>query len=210
VLDKLGQDIAAKVDWSSPRLLCIAGDFTRYDSHAVKQINRSIELIRYRRFDSDYLMIELVHAPRQAPRSAPAPATETDGGGEESVARADPYQSQRIDYRLQNASAPLRDVWDAASTFLSSLGDDVQIKPVSLYYAFKRIRNFVCMELYPQKGVVLAFVKLDPTSVTIEPGFTRDVRKIGHFGTGDLEISMRTTDDVTKALPLFQRAYDQG
>lgn len=86
----------------------------------------------------------------------------------------------------------------------------MQVKPVSLYYAFKRIRNFVCMELYPQKGVVLAFLKLDPTTVTIEPGFTRDVRKIGHFGTGDLEISMRTVDDVNKALPLFQRAYEQG
>lgn len=210
VMDKLGQEVAGKVDWSSPRLLCIAGDFTRYDSHAVKQINRSIELIRYRRFDSDYLMIELVHTPRQAPRVIPAPAPTSPGDVADNAGRADPYLSQRIDYRLQNASPALRDVWDAASTFLTSMGDDVQVKPVSLYYAFKRIRNFVCMELYPQKGVVLAFLKLDPTTVAIEPGFTRDVRTIGHFGTGDLEVVMRTVDDVAKAMPLFQRAYEQG
>lgn len=101
VLDRLGQEEASKVDWSSPRLLCIAGDFTRYDGHAVKQINRSIELIRYRRFDTDYLMIELVHTPKQVPRAAPAPAAEPEESGTVTTARADPYQSQRIDYRLQ-------------------------------------------------------------------------------------------------------------
>ena len=49
VLEQLGEDAAKAVDWSAPRLLCIAGDFTRYDEHAVKQINRNIELLRSRR-----------------------------------------------------------------------------------------------------------------------------------------------------------------
>jgi hypothetical protein len=77
VMEKLGAEIAGNVDWSAPRLICIAGDFTRYDQHAVKQIARNIELIRYRRFDSGLLMLELVHAPKQARPSAPASPTET-------------------------------------------------------------------------------------------------------------------------------------
>ena len=60
VLDKLGADDAGTIDWSAPRLLCIAGGFTRYDAHAVQQMNRNIELIRYRRFGSSLLMLELV------------------------------------------------------------------------------------------------------------------------------------------------------
>jgi hypothetical protein len=66
VLQQLGPDAAKSVDWSAPRLRCIAGDFTRYDEHAVKQIGRNIELLRYRRFGDDLLMIELVHAPKVA------------------------------------------------------------------------------------------------------------------------------------------------
>ncbi len=38
VMKKTGEDIADKIEWSMPRLLCIAGDFTKYDEHAVKQI----------------------------------------------------------------------------------------------------------------------------------------------------------------------------
>ena len=49
VLKKLGESEAGKVDWSGPRLICIAGDFGKYDEHAVKQMNRNIALVRYRR-----------------------------------------------------------------------------------------------------------------------------------------------------------------
>lgn len=50
------------LEWSSPRLLCIAGDFTKYDGHAVQQINRNIELLRYLRFGEELLLLELVNA----------------------------------------------------------------------------------------------------------------------------------------------------
>src|SRR6266480_1686780 len=62
VMKKLGDKVAASIDWSAPRLLCIASDFTRYDEHAVQQINRNIELIRYRRYGSDLILFELVNA----------------------------------------------------------------------------------------------------------------------------------------------------
>lgn len=209
VLDVLGKDAADKVDWSSPRLLCIAGDFTRYDGHAVKQINRSIELIRYRRFGGDLLMIELIYAARNAPRSIAIPSI-NEAANPTSAPAKDAYQSQRIDYRLANAPRELRDLWDAVTTYLAALGDDVQSKELKFYVAFKRIKNFVCLELYPQGKTVAAYVKLNPDSVSLERGFTRDVRKIGHFGTGDLEIVMRSMDDFAKAQPLYQRAYEHG
>ena len=62
VLEKLGKEDAEAVDWSAPRLVCIAGDFNRYDDHAVRQMQRNIELIRYRRFGTDLLMLDLLTA----------------------------------------------------------------------------------------------------------------------------------------------------
>jgi len=211
-MDKLGKDAADKVDWSSPRLICIASDFTKYDLHAVKQIPRSIELIRYRRFDADMLLIELVHSPRAAAKSltvtviesgdadaAPTAATKT--------ARAN-YQSQMMDYRLGNASSELLELFGSVDAFLLGLGDDVQVKQLKFYHAYKRIKNFVCLEVYPSENKVTAFLKLNPDDVDMEPGFTRDMRKISHFGTGSLEVTIRSASDVDRALPLFQSAYD--
>lgn len=55
VRDRLGASVANQVLWSGPRLICVAGDFTRYDVHAVREHRRSIDLVRYRLFGSDLL-----------------------------------------------------------------------------------------------------------------------------------------------------------
>jgi hypothetical protein len=161
VMEKLGTEIAKQVDWSTPRLLCIAGDFSRYDEHAVKQITRNIELIRYRRFDESLLMLELIHASKQ-PKS-PAVTVPSDQKLDTSAvvgqSDSDPYVSQRISYRLSQADEKLLDLFDAVRQFLLGLGDDVQVKELKNYIAFKRIKNFVCLEIYPQVKVVMAYFK---------------------------------------------------
>jgi predicted transport protein len=209
VMEKLGAETANNVDWGAPRLICIAGDFTRYDQHAVKQIARNIELIRYRRFDRGLLMLELVHAPKQARSSAPV--LSTPATPETAVVEAehdDPYLSSRIDYKLGRADPVLRDLFEAVRQYLIGLGDDVQVKELKNYIAFKRLKNFTCAEIYPQVRVVTLYLRLDPTTVELEEGFSRDVTKIGHFGTGNLELSLKNMDDFAKAQPLLRRAYE--
>lgn len=210
VMEKLGPEAAKTVDWSGPRLLCIAGDFTRYDEHAVKQIARNIELLRYRRYGDDLLMLELVHAPKQARMVAPSetPPSKLPGATLPASSAGDPYLNQRIAYRLSQADTGLRDLFEAVRQFLLGLGDDVQMKELLNYIAFKRIKNFACLELYPQAKTVTVYLKVDPKTVALEAGFTRDVTNVGHFGTGNLEVSLRTMDDFAKAQPLFVRSYE--
>lgn len=213
VMERLGAEVAKSVDWSATRLLCIAGDFTRYDEHAVKQIARNIELIRYRRFGNDLLMMELVHAPKTSKITTPRQQADAKGGisfepEAETAQEIDPYLSQRMSYRLSQSSAELRDIYDAVYQFVTGLGDDVQVKELKLYTAFKRLKNFVCMEIYPQARTVTLFLKLDPEGLDLEEGFTRDVRNVGHFGTGDLQVTLRTMTDFERAQPLLRQAYE--
>ena len=91
-----------------------------------------------------------------------------------------------------------------------ALGDDVQVKTLKYYLAFKRIKNFACLELRTQECKVILTVKIDPDTITLEKGFTRDVREIGHYGTGDLDISIRNMDDFEKAKPLLIRSYESS
>jgi predicted transport protein len=41
----------------------------------------------------------------------------------------------------------------------------------------------------------------------LKKGFTRDVSDVGHFGTGDLEITLTNAEDLEKAKPLIERSY---
>ena len=46
-IKKLGMEVANKIDWSIPCVICIADDFTKFDEHAVNQMQKNIKLIKY-------------------------------------------------------------------------------------------------------------------------------------------------------------------
>jgi predicted transport protein len=54
------------------------------------------------------------------------------------------------------------------------------------------------------------WTKVDPSSLELEEGFTRDVTHIGHLGTGNLEIRIQTPSDLEKAKPLLSRSYHEN
>lgn len=200
-MKRLGPAVQDAIDWSSPRLLCIAGNFTRYDEHAVQQINRNIELFRYRHYDDGFLVLELVNSTTSTEDlSDTGPKAGGKGPGKVQYKTVSEYYDQ--------APEDLRSLYQALEAFLLALGDDVTKKTLKLYYAFRRIKNFACVEVHPQTKKLLVFVKVDPASIGIEPGFTRDVSSIGHFGTGDLEITMGSIDDLERAKPLLLSSYE--
>ena len=191
VLDKFGKEVSDQIEWSAPRLICIAGDFTKYDTHAVNQMNRNIELIRYVRFDGDLLLLEQLTA-----ASAEPAAIATVNGGKSKSSTA--VYKTASEYLAQSDQS-LKDRYEAVRAYLVALGDDVQEKTLKFYFAFRRIKNFACVEVRPQTGKVLVYLKINPDSIEIEDGFTRDVRKIGHFGTGDLEVAITSEADFERA-----------
>jgi len=197
VMETLTKQDADAIEWSSPRLVCIAGDFTRYDEHAVQQINRNIELIRYRKHGDDLWLLDLVNA-----------VTATTSGTNSHAESTGTSTDKTISDVLKQISGELQDRFEAVRSFLMALGDDVQIKTLKNYLAFKRIKNFACVELRIQDKKILVCVKINPTTVPLEKGFTRDVRKIGHYGTGDLEITLHTMGDFEKAKPLLIQSYE--
>ncbi|WP_372515564.1 hypothetical protein [Streptantibioticus ferralitis] len=54
----------------------------------------------------------------------------------------------------------------------------------------------------------MVYLKLDPDSVDLAEGFTRDMRCVGHHGTGDLQVRISSAADLEKATPLNQRALE--
>ncbi|RJX37064.1 DUF91 domain-containing protein [Paenibacillus pinisoli] len=199
VMKKYGIDVADNINWSSPRLLCIAGGFTKYDMHAVQQINRNIELYSYKQFSEELLLLDLVNA------------TTAQNMEIEEVKR--PFSQNKssektVSEYLQQSNSELKNRFESIKAFLLAFGDDVQENILKQYIAFRRIKNFACIEIHPQVGKITVFVKVNPDTIEIKPGFTRDVRKIGHFGTGDLEITISNDEHFELAKPLLIKSYE--
>lgn len=106
------------------------------------------------------------------------------------------------------ASPDIRALYEQTTSLLLSLGDDVQQKSLKLYTAFRRLKNFACVIAYPNR--LLVTLKLDPATINFEDGFSRDVSKIGHWGTGDVELCLLGPLDLQRAQALLERSYAEN
>lgn len=201
VMDKLGIEACENIEWSSPRLICMANGFTKYDIHAVKQINRNIDLIKYKNYKEELLLLEMVHTNIISDDTSKViEKTVNENHSKNKYKTAQDY--------LENANDELRSRFYALRDFIISLGDDVQEKKLKNYFGFKRIKNFVCVEIHPKTNSVLVYTKANINEIELKDGFTRDVTNIGHFGTGNLEIKftdMKQFDEVQKYI---ESSYD--
>lgn len=201
---KFGHGTADSIDWSAPRLICVANDFTRYDEYAVRQIDRNVELVRYRDFGSELLAIELVatvSTETTATTRKPAGVTPAPTPGKKTG------RSKTVSELLAQSDSELAALYEKFERFALSLGDDVVKNERSLYFAFRRLKNFACVEVHPSTRNLHVYLKLDPATVQLQEGFSRDVSNIGYFGTGDLELRVSIDSPWVMVEELTQRAY---
>ncbi|MDQ0908750.1 putative transport protein [Streptomyces canus] len=203
VKERLGDEVASSVDWSSPRLVCIAGDFTVHDVNAVEEIGRRIDLVSYRDFGGGLLTLQLVASmagsstpPRIQAGAASAPSVLPAGGGS---------TVKSVWQIFESAPESLRGLYAVLDAMLIGHGD-VQKEFQLHYIAYRKIKNVATVRFQPRSHTLVVRLTVDPDTVELCEGFTRDVRGIGCLGTGDLEVRIRSQEDLTRAGDLVRRS----
>ncbi len=194
VTEKLGKKTADNIDWSVPCVICIAHSFNKYDINAVNLIQRNIKLVSYRKYDN-LILFEHLNNPTVKPILE---NINNDNSNKNN------NQKSHLE-KLESVSDNIKILYDSICDFIESLGDDISKNQLKLYLAYKKIQNIVCIEIYSNH--ITLFLKLNPDNIILEKGFTRDMRNIGHYGTGDLQVTIRNEEDVKKAKPLLEKVY---
>lgn len=205
VEEQLGREAALQIDWSAPRLICVAGNFTRYDEHAVRQIERNVELVRYRVYGTGILAIELMTSTATSNSTNPPKKSSITEIASKPTARR-----SRVNDLLQRSDDELTSLYEEFDAFAMALGDDVVKNERQDYFAYRRLKNFACVEIHPNSKNLLVYLKLDPQTVEPVDGLIRDVSKIGHFGTGDVEVRIKDRSSWELLEGLTRRAYEEN
>jgi len=79
--------------------------------------------------------------------------------------------------------------------------------PKKFYVAYKTSQNILCLEVKQKK--LHLYLKLDPKRFAGPKGLSRDVSAVGHFGTGDLEITVTNQAELEQAKPFIEKAYQE-
>ncbi|MFF4180224.1 DUF5655 domain-containing protein [Streptomyces sp. NPDC001750] len=200
----LGAEAAESIDWRRPRMVCIAAGFSHHDRVAVQWLPERIDLVRYRVFEGGLLSLLLVDS---SPGSASAASSRRSRERDAVVDSAPAVPTTPSPTGASLVPESLRDLYAELDEALTAWGE-VEVAPLRHYIAYRRLVNVASVIFRPKHEAILVYLRLDPDSVVPEEGFTRDMRGIGHLGTGDLEVRLASAADLEKAVPLIRRAFE--
>ncbi len=191
-----------EVSWSSPRLILIAESFGSYDLYAVNRIDERIELWTFRLYEGGLLNVERFDKDELTTREV-----KPQGGATVTATTTTTKRRRGVGYDLHHHTAKMSDATQALFETLrdriTALGEDVTERFMNQYVGYRRLKNFV--EIVGQRRKLNLFID---GPVDDPEGLTEDVSNIGHWGTGNLRVSVTSDDDIDRVMPLIKQAYE--
>lgn len=213
VREKLGNEKANEIDWCNPRVICIANDFNKYDEHAVMQMRANISLIRYKKYQ-DLIVFERLYGDESLSNETISSNTST----RKPYSPSDGPVSANDDFincleRIENMPE-LKNLFIATCDYIESLGELEKMQQKK-YLAFKKIKNIICVEIKTSAQKLLLFLRADLEDAEIRKMMSgrkelRDVSSIGHYGTGDLELTISNIEDLQRNQDILKYVYDNN
>jgi len=198
-----------EVDWSDIRVICLAPEYKKYDLHAVQVIGANIELWQYKLYENGILNIEEVYR-RTTTNTHQEPENfngknpvMVEAGKKAALTRK--TATYTLNEHCENLDGALLDLFNTARDYIVSLDSSIVETPKKHYIAYKTSQNFVCLQTYKKK--LTLYLKLNPEEINPMPKQARDVRNIGHFGTGDFELTIKDLSDFEETKQLINEAY---
>ncbi|MFE0256916.1 transporter [Streptomyces sp. NPDC059010] len=197
--ERLGDAAGAEIDWSAPRIVCVAGAFAHHDTVAVEMIGHRIDLVTYRVF-GDALALQLI-------ASAGTSRTSARGRSSGSPHATSPAPKSVQQY-LDDSSEDLKELYTDLDELLLSHSDVFRERQVH-YIAYRRIVNVATVRVQPRNQLLVVNLRLDPETVELREGFSRDMRGLGALGVRDgVEVRIRSREDLARATALIQRSVE--
>lgn len=196
-----------EVDWSSIRVICIAPGYKKYDLHAVKVMGvPEIELWQYKHFENGMFELEEIHGNslnKGVNSTSEIINLEIDSTNSKSENTA--IMEYSMEYHLRKANKALIESFYYLQERIINLDSSIEESPKQNYIAYKLSQNFACVEVH--KNEILIFLKVNPEEIKDMPHNVRSVKNIGHFGTGDLEIRVKTISEIDSIMNFVEWSY---
>lgn len=205
--EKLGQGV--EIDWSHPRLILVAETFSEYDKYAVNRIGANIELWTFRKYGDDLLFLDLLYA------ASPQPTKGTvllKPGEPEPIVEGEIHEEivlYTLEDHTRRKSQSLIDMFESLREGILALAQEGEIseKANKMYVGYKHGKNFC--EIRLQSKEIIVWLDIPAHDLDDPHHLVRDVSKIGHYGTGNAEVRIKTPDDIYPVLHLIEQSYRQ-
>jgi predicted transport protein len=199
--------IDIEIDWQSPRLICIAENYSKFDMDTADILPINIELLKYGIYGENILHLDTENYQKIKISTAGI------------IKKAKQKKSQEINLQISSsfedhikvAGNKTKEIFLSLREKILSLDKNISEEPKAKYIAYKLATNFVDVVIL--RGSLKLFLNLESGQLKDPHNLARDLTKpkhVGHWGNGDYEVKMTNAEDIEKIFELIKQSYDSN
>ena len=192
--------LEVEVDWSSPRVICVAESYNKFDLGLVKFLPFTIELLKYRLYD-DLLSIDTENFQKGFKLSGSKKLISEDGDK--------PVREYGKEYTVndlfRDSWKESRELYEQLKEKIFELDTNIEEKFTKLYLSYK-IENIFC-EIIPQAKGLWIHITMPVDKIKRNGIELHDVSQRGHWGTGETKFRIEKPEEMEMALDYICQSY---
>ncbi|AYO33177.1 DUF5655 domain-containing protein [Haemophilus influenzae] len=187
------------VDWSQSKVIFVSPSFNDFQIQATNFKDLPIELWEVNRFDNDIITLNIINKSKSAPNIK---AVSNEKREEFSILKEIKVY-QESDH-LSDKSDFIQELYEDFKQGILNLDPDIEINTRKLYIAFKKDRNIADIRIQ-QKNLKI-WINLPYGELDDPKNLAKNVSNTGHWGNGDYEITIESTQYLEYIMSLIKQA----
>lgn len=189
-----------QIDWSQSKIIFVSPSFTDYQKQSTNFKDLAIELWEIKRFDNDLISINPIKRSKSAPSIKQVQHTK-DSALDKVTRELVVYDE---DYHLNGKSDDVLELYESFKSAILALSTDLEISPKKLYVAFKQGKNNI-VSIHLQHKSLKIWINAKKGNLDDPKKLTKDVSNVGHWATGDYELTVSDTKNLEYIMSLVNQ-----
>ena len=196
-------DFVVEIDWTSPRVICVAESYNKFDLDTTDLLPMNIELLRYQLYEDNILLVE--------PEVQRKVRISTSGVFERGEKQKRVFKENihyTTDDHLKSASPEIQKLFSTLKEQISALDESIIEEAKAKYIAYKLTTNFC--DVVVLRNALKIFLNVPSGKLEDPDSMARDLtmpEPVGHWGNGDYEVKFEREEDIPKIMALVKQSY---
>jgi len=192
-----------EVDWSQSKVFFVSNFFNENQIQATNFKDIAIELWEIKRFANNNVLISNIK--KSSSSVSVKPIIERNS---KMKAVSDEIYTPTEEDHLNNKPENTKQLYEDYKQAILNLYDGIEVKPKKQEIGFFHNGKVFC-DICIQKSSIKLWINLKKGLLNDPKKIMRDISSIGHWGNGDYEVQVQTTENLEYIMSLIKQAIEK-
>lgn len=189
-----------EIDWSQTKVIFISQNFTKYQKDSLNFKDLPIELYEIKKYDGDIILFTTIN------KKENGESINVISKKDITIAKVSKeIKTYTLEDHFKNSNENTVEIFNIYKEKIEEMLPEIEVEPKKLYIAFKLNRkNLVDFKL--QKDMLKIWINAKEGILDDSKKMAKNVAKIGHWGNGDYELTIKNLEGLEYILSLIKDA----